>query len=430
MNPLAGLDSPPSARAGSPFRMDITPVRTNQVNLFFSPAQDDDDDNDEAAVEGTYVRKARQQVPETYTRKARPAIEEDDESEDERSVDPPSKRQRTSGPAPSTSGPQNAAARLAASRRALDPTSALSLFDDDPDDPAASAQHPATAGDPMGAFDPLRGPAGMMSGTAGGADNEATDKPKRTRPKLDVERLLGDRGFPALIKDAKRLRLRGKGHEAKDLAHLLSMYQMWTHQMFPRMAFTETVARVETLCHMKVVKSALSGYREKDKELRDALFRSPSPPRAGTIPQSAGESSIPANPANLAEPISRASAAREPDPEMDMEEEDYEAMIAAAEHEASAAQSAIVGGPAARDKAGMGQQENDDDEDFEAMIAAAEAEAEEAHRNAASMHRQAAAAADSGTGNGQSTGGIDEYGDDWAAMDALLDGGHDIGADL
>ena len=186
MGPPAGLDSPPPppARAGSPFRMDITPVRTNQVNLFFSPAQDDDED----AAEGTYVRKAGQQVPEVYTRTARPVIDEDDESEEERPADPPSKRQRTSGPVPSSAtAPQNAAARLAASRRALDPTSALSLFDDDPqDDPAASAaQYPGGSGD---TFDPLKGPAGMMSGTAPGADGDATDKPKRTRPKLDAER--------------------------------------------------------------------------------------------------------------------------------------------------------------------------------------------------------------------------------------------------
>lgn len=188
MDPLAGLDSPPPpspARAGSPFRMDITPVRTNQVNLFFSPAQDDDDDD---AAEGTYVRKAGQQVPEVYTRIARPVIDEDDESEEERPADPPSKRQRTSGPAPSSAtASQNAAARLAASRRTLDPTSALSLFDNDPQiDPAASAaQYP---GDPGDTFDPLKGPAGMMSGTAGGADGDPTDKPKRTRPKLDAER--------------------------------------------------------------------------------------------------------------------------------------------------------------------------------------------------------------------------------------------------
>jgi len=41
-------------------------------------------------------------------------------------------------------------------------------------------------------------------------DGETT---KRTVPKLDEELLLGDKGIPALIKDAKRWRPKGKGHE-------------------------------------------------------------------------------------------------------------------------------------------------------------------------------------------------------------------------
>jgi len=43
-----------------------------------------------------------------------------------------------------------------------------------------------------------------------GGDGEAT---KRTVPKLDEELLLGDKGIPALIKDAKQWRPKGKGHE-------------------------------------------------------------------------------------------------------------------------------------------------------------------------------------------------------------------------
>lgn len=186
MDPIPGLDSPEPVRtrADSLFRMDITPVRTNQVNLFFSPAQEDDQGE---VAEGSYVRKTGQ-VPEVYTRAARRTVAEDeDESDDDRRrpEEPPSKKQRT------TAGPSNAAARLAASRHALNPTSALSLFDDDEDqnnDPAASAQYLATSGDQVETFDPLKGPVGMMSGTAGGADDEGTDKRKRTRPKLDAER--------------------------------------------------------------------------------------------------------------------------------------------------------------------------------------------------------------------------------------------------
>ena len=162
------------------------------------------------------------------------------------------------------------------------------------------------------------------------------------------------------------------------------------------------------------IQSALRGYREKDKELRDALFRSPSPPPGTTTAQPAGESSAQADPI---EPISRASAVRDLESDMDMEEEDYEAMIAAAEQEAAAAQSAIAGGSAEIDQSGAKGQ-GDEEEDFEAMIAAAEAEAEEAHRNAGSAPEKTATLAQGDVENGQS-GTVDEYEDDWAAMDGL-----------
>lgn len=108
---------------------------------------------------------------------------------------------------------------------------------------------------------------------------------------------------------------------------------------------------------------------------------------------------------------------QEPEPDMDMEEEDYEAMIAAAEQEATAAQAAIAGKSTEIDQTGFADQGNDD-EDFEAMIAAAEAEAEEAHRNAGSAPEKTAAPTTGAAQNGQS-GAVDEYEDDWAAMDGL-----------
>jgi hypothetical protein len=288
-SPIPGLDSPaPRRRDDSPFRMDITPLRANQVNLFFSPGPEDDVE----AAEGTYVRKTT--IPEVYTRTARRVVDDEESDEETPAVEEqPSKKQRTNA-----TGGSGAAARLAASRRPADArTSALSLFDEHDDFMQQSAQQP---GDQTESFDPLKGPVGMMSSTPG-IDDDGGEKKRRTRPKLDVERyvllfavhemvllilvrrLLSDRGLPALIKDAKRFRIRGKGHEvrlsffvfpcwrpslitsrprskAKDLNNLLSTYQMWTHQLFPIMPFTETVARVETLCHSKLVKVSLSSF--------------------------------------------------------------------------------------------------------------------------------------------------------------------------
>lgn len=159
--PIPGLDSPPPA---SPFRMDITPLRTNQVNLFFSPAQDDGDDEPPATRAG--------ETPQVYTRKARHVVEDDDDEDED--DPPPSKR-------PRTDPPSNPAARLAALRRPTDAqTSALSLFDDDPPRGTQSASQ-------METFDPLKGPVGMMR--AGDPDDEGEpSKRKRTIPKFDAER--------------------------------------------------------------------------------------------------------------------------------------------------------------------------------------------------------------------------------------------------
>lgn len=155
--------------------------------------------------------------------------------------------------------------------------------------------------------------------------------------------------------------------------------------------------------------------------MREALFLSPTPPPAADLAGDAATSGDPtsAGPSkrNSAAPVSRASALPETGTEMDIgmdEEEDFEAMIAAAEEEATAAQSAIT---AIGKKASLPPtNDNDEEEDYEAMIAAAEAEAEEAHRGAA------VAVTTNGTNVEKAKvleSGADEYEDDWAAMDGL-----------
>jgi replication fork protection complex subunit Csm3/Swi3 len=49
----------------------------------------------------------------------------------------------------------------------------------------------------------------------GAADNEekGESKKRKTIPRLDEGRLLGPNGIPALMKEAKKFKIRGKGHE-------------------------------------------------------------------------------------------------------------------------------------------------------------------------------------------------------------------------
>ncbi|KAK7693523.1 hypothetical protein QCA50_003091 [Cerrena zonata] len=89
-------------------------------------------------------------------------------------------------------------------------------------------------------------------------------KPKRKPPpKLDESKLLSEEGFPALIKEAKKFKPRGKGHEASDLNRALTMYQFWTQRMYPKMQFKDTVQRVEKLCHSKRMHVALSVWKDE-----------------------------------------------------------------------------------------------------------------------------------------------------------------------
>ena len=104
-------------------------------------------------------------------------------------------------------------------------------------------------------------------------DGEPEQKKKR-KPiaKLDEARLLGKDGFPQLLKDTQHFRPRGKGHEvcsprvrlisplctygclchqAADLDSVLQIYQFWTHRMYSKNKFRDSVQRIEKLCHSK-----------------------------------------------------------------------------------------------------------------------------------------------------------------------------------
>ncbi|KAK4698271.1 replication fork protection complex subunit TIPIN/Csm3/Swi3, partial [Phenoliferia sp. Uapishka_3] len=102
-----------------------------------------------------------------------------------------------------------------------------------------------------------------------GGDGEDVDgvkqKKKRVVAKMDDERLLGPNGFPKLLEEAKKFRTRGKGNEVKDLKRLMSVYQLWAHQMYPRTNLRDTLQSVERLCHKRRVHHALKGYRDDSK---------------------------------------------------------------------------------------------------------------------------------------------------------------------
>ncbi|KAH0566291.1 hypothetical protein GP486_000317 [Trichoglossum hirsutum] len=66
--------------------------------------------------------------------------------------------------------------------------------------------------------------------------------------------LLSQAGIPKLRRIAKeRLRFRGKGHEYSDAARILSLYQLWLDDLYPKAKFADALAMVEKLGHSKKI---------------------------------------------------------------------------------------------------------------------------------------------------------------------------------
>ncbi|KAL2015536.1 hypothetical protein VTK56DRAFT_5247 [Thermocarpiscus australiensis] len=85
------------------------------------------------------------------------------------------------------------------------------------------------------------------------------------RVKLDEARLLSDKGIPKLRKTAPKLKFKGKGHEFSDAARLLSFYQEWLDDLFPKATFLDALAMVEKAGHKKSMHKARMEWIEEGK---------------------------------------------------------------------------------------------------------------------------------------------------------------------
>ena len=110
-----------------------------------------------------------------------------------------------------------------------------------------------------------------------GIDEEVSVQKRARAPavKLDEERLLGPSGIPKLRTRAGGLKLKGKGHEFGDAARLLSFYQLWLDDLFPKAKFLDALAMVEKAGHKKRLVVARSEWisqrnrKEGDDEEQD-----------------------------------------------------------------------------------------------------------------------------------------------------------------
>ncbi|XP_009067940.1 PREDICTED: TIMELESS-interacting protein [Acanthisitta chloris] len=84
---------------------------------------------------------------------------------------------------------------------------------------------------------------------------------KRPMPKLDAQRLISERGLPALRHMFDNVKFKGKGHEAEDLKTLIQHMEHWAHRLFPKLQFEDFIDRVEALGNKKEVQTCLKRIR-------------------------------------------------------------------------------------------------------------------------------------------------------------------------
>lgn len=84
---------------------------------------------------------------------------------------------------------------------------------------------------------------------------------KRPQPKLDANRLISEKGLPALRTLFDNVKFNGKGHEADDLKLLLRKMENWAHRLYPKLRFEEFVEKVESLGAKKEVQTCLKRIR-------------------------------------------------------------------------------------------------------------------------------------------------------------------------
>nr|Q6DBR4.1 RecName: Full=TIMELESS-interacting protein [Danio rerio]AAH78398.1 Timeless interacting protein [Danio rerio]AAI63996.1 Tipin protein [Danio rerio] len=84
---------------------------------------------------------------------------------------------------------------------------------------------------------------------------------KRPRPKLDANRLISEKGLPALRTLFEDVKFKGKGHETENLKLLMLKMENWAHRLYPKMQFEEFIDKVENLGGKKEVQTCLKRIR-------------------------------------------------------------------------------------------------------------------------------------------------------------------------
>lgn len=86
-------------------------------------------------------------------------------------------------------------------------------------------------------------------------------KPKRKLVTLNAEKLKGPRGIVAIDDFFQNVKLKGKGHEKEDLNEVMKRLEHWSHRMFPKYHFDDSLTKIERLGRKKEISLHMTRYR-------------------------------------------------------------------------------------------------------------------------------------------------------------------------
>ncbi|KAH7308682.1 replication fork protection component Swi3-domain-containing protein [Stachybotrys elegans] len=165
--------------------------------------------------------------------------------------------------------------------------------------------------DPFRSPSPANSPKKRKPTDSGLGIDEEVSVQKRARVpnvKLDEDRLLSDAGIPRLRKRARNLKLKGKGHEFSDASRLLTFYQLWLDDLFPKAKFLDALAMVEKAGHKKRLVVARNEWinegkpkhstADDDDENDDEYTAARDPPTAQNDASAATDRPRPTTPSN------------------------------------------------------------------------------------------------------------------------------------
>lgn len=103
-------------------------------------------------------------------------------------------------------------------------------------------------------------------------------------------RLRGTRGLSLLPTWFENIQLKGKGHEFEDLNTVMNRLEQWTHRLFPRYTFDDSIDKLEKLGKKNEVKVMLKRIR-MDMDVNNCVTQTeddvvePSPPQIDIFDQ-------------------------------------------------------------------------------------------------------------------------------------------------